>query len=70
MQCAKSRTGYYARVLQNAIRGLGTDDRDLIRVVVSRCDSDLGDIKKEYEKFTGKSLKDAVGVSGHLNHSK
>lgn len=60
LQCAKSRTGYYAQVLHSAIRGLGTNDRDLIRVVVSRCDFDLADIKKEYEKTYGKSLKDVV----------
>lgn len=50
-------------MVNQAIRGIGTNDRDLIRVIVSRCDIDLGDIKKEYERIYGKSLKQDVDVS-------
>lgn len=60
LQCAKSRTSYYAKVLNDAVKGIGTKDRDLIRVIVSRCDIDLGDIKQEYQKMFGKSLNEDV----------
>lgn len=62
LQCAQSRAGYFAGRVNNAIRGAGTKDRNLIRIIVSRCDVDLGNIKREYEKKFGKSL--AADVSG------
>lgn len=67
VQCAKSRTSYHAQVLHQAVRGIGTHDRDLIRVIVSRCDIDLGDIKQDYEKLYGKSLEEDVDVSLFFN---
>lgn len=37
--------------------------RNLIRIVVARCDIDLGNIKREYEKKFGRSLIADVSVS-------
>jgi annexin A7/11 len=42
------------------MKGLGTDDDDLIRLLVSRSESDLQNIKAIYAKMYGKSLYDAV----------
>lgn len=44
------------------MKGLGTDDDSLIRLIVSRCEIDLANIKYEYERLYGKTLLSAVKV--------
>ncbi|XP_054281518.1 annexin B10-like [Macrosteles quadrilineatus] len=51
---------YYAKQLHKAMAGLGTDDATLIRIIVSRCEIDLGNIKQEYERLFGKTLESDV----------
>ncbi|XP_057375975.1 annexin B9-like [Daphnia carinata] len=57
LQCVQNRPAYLAERLHKALKGLGTNDRNLIRLIVSRCDVDLGNIKREYEKKFGTSLQ-------------
>ncbi|XP_039274449.1 annexin A13-like [Styela clava] len=47
---------YFANRLHKAMCGVGTDDSTLIRIVTTRCEVDMGEIKKEFEKTYGKSL--------------
>ncbi|CAK9296932.1 unnamed protein product [Gordionus sp. m RMFG-2023] len=51
---------YFARRLRKALRGLGTKDNDLIKIITSRSEIDLEDIKNEYNKLYKKSLEKAV----------
>jgi len=51
---------YYSEVLYRSMKGMGTDDRTLIRTVLSRCEIDLGEIKKRFEKLHQKSLDKAI----------
>lgn len=55
------------QVLRKAMKGLGTDDATLIRVIVTRTEIDLQYIKAEYLKKYKKTLNDAVHseTSGH-----
>jgi len=51
---------YYSEVLYRSMKGMGTDDSMLIRTVLSRCEIDLGAIKKRFEKLHQKSLDKAI----------
>lgn len=56
VQCVKSRPTYFAERLYKSMKGLGTDDDTLIRVMVSRCEIDMLEIRSEFKKKYGKSL--------------
>lgn len=48
------------QVLHKAMKGMGTDDSTLIRVIVSRAEIDMQYIKAEYHKKYKKTLNKAV----------
>ena len=47
-------------------QGAGTNDSTLIRVIISRCEIDMKQIKQEFQKMYGKSLEDMIRVSVFL----
>lgn len=56
VRCARDKTAYFAKRLHKAMKGLGTDDTTLIRIIVARSEIDLGDIKETYQKMYDQSL--------------
>ena len=48
------------QVLHDAMKGMGTNDNTLIRVIVTRTEMDMQYIKAEYLKKYRKTLNDAV----------
>lgn len=62
VECVRDNTKYLAHRLFKSMDGMGTDDRTLIRIVVSRSEIDLGDIKNIFENKYGKSLSDFIRV--------
>lgn len=44
------------------LQGLGTDDRALIRIMVSRCEIDLFNIRKEFKETHDASLHEFIQV--------
>jgi Annexin len=61
--CYKNTTQYFAKQLRNAMSGVGTNDRALVRTIVSRSEYDLGLIKDEFCRKYEKSLVKAIEVS-------
>uniref|UniRef100_A0A0E0M0V8 Annexin n=1 Tax=Oryza punctata TaxID=4537 RepID=A0A0E0M0V8_ORYPU len=56
LRCAENPAKYFAKVLRKSMKGMGTDDSTLIRVVVTRTEIDMQYIKAEYYKKYKKSL--------------
>ncbi|XP_038569018.1 annexin A5-like isoform X2 [Micropterus salmoides] len=56
VKCARSVPGYFAEILYHAMKGTGTDDATLIRVMVSRSEVDMLDIRAEFKKKFSCSL--------------
>lgn len=57
----KSPTRYYAHLLEKSMKGLGTDIKLLIGVILWRCEIDMVDIKQEFEHLTQKgTLRDWI----------
>ncbi|KAE8125885.1 hypothetical protein FH972_020653 [Carpinus fangiana] len=67
LRCAENPAKCFAKVLHNAMKGLGTNDSTLIRVIVTRAEIDMQYIKAEYLKKYKKTLNDGVNseTSGH-----
>ncbi|KAI4347309.1 hypothetical protein L6164_008131 [Bauhinia variegata] len=67
IRCAEAPAKYFAKVLHKAMKGMGTDDTTLIRVIVTRTEIDMQYIKAEYLRKYRKALHDAVHseTSGH-----
>ena len=63
VKCIVNRFAYFAERLHGAIKGLGTKDRVLIRIIVIQCDTVLGYINQEYETKYGRTLMSDVSVN-------
>ncbi|XP_012720792.2 annexin A3a [Fundulus heteroclitus] len=60
VKCVKSLTVYFAELLHESMKGGGTDESTLTRVMVSRSEIDLLDIRAEFKKLYEESLLSAI----------
>ncbi|GAB4835267.1 hypothetical protein Ancab_000176 [Ancistrocladus abbreviatus] len=60
IRCMKNPPKYFAKVLRNAIKGLGTDEDALTRAIVTRAEVDLKEIKELYKQRNNISLEEAI----------
>ncbi|XP_062856056.1 annexin A5a [Trichomycterus rosablanca] len=56
VKCVRSVPGYFAYSLRESMRRAGTDDESLIRIMISRSEEDMLDIRAHYKKMYGESL--------------
>uniref|UniRef100_A0A4W6EX70 Annexin n=1 Tax=Lates calcarifer TaxID=8187 RepID=A0A4W6EX70_LATCA len=63
VKCIKNTPAYFAERLHKAMQGAGTKDRTLIRIMVSRSEVDMLDIRVHYVRTYGKSLYTHISVS-------
>ncbi|XP_077389035.1 annexin A6 isoform X2 [Festucalex cinctus] len=60
VRSVKNQPSYFADRLYKAMKGLGTDDRALIRIMVSRSEVDLFNIRKEFKETQDTSLHEFI----------
>ncbi|XP_041485259.1 annexin-B12-like isoform X2 [Lytechinus variegatus] len=56
VQCVRNTPAYFAEKLYKSMKGLGTDDDTLMRVIISRVEIDMVEIKQEFQKAYNQSL--------------
>ena len=66
VQVIRSKATYFASELHRAMKGLGTDDDTLVRIVASRCEVDMVQIKEEFLRNFKQSLYSWIVVSFRL----
>uniref|UniRef100_A0A8C8J9I1 Annexin n=1 Tax=Oncorhynchus tshawytscha TaxID=74940 RepID=A0A8C8J9I1_ONCTS len=62
VRSVKNQSNYFAERLYKAMKGMGTDDRALIRIMVSRSEVDLFNIRKEFKETHDCSLHEFIQV--------
>ncbi|XP_048479332.1 annexin B9 isoform X2 [Plutella xylostella] len=67
VKVVRNKPLFFAERLHKSMKGLGTNDRQLIRIMVTRCELDLGDICDVFEHKYGETLASWIegDCSGH-----
>ncbi|XP_065175747.1 annexin-B12-like isoform X2 [Sycon ciliatum] len=60
VQIVRDTPGFFAQRLYKSMKGLGTDDTTLVRVIVTRCEVDMEDIKVRFQQEYKKSLRSFI----------
>ncbi|XP_074641960.1 annexin A4-like isoform X2 [Tubulanus polymorphus] len=60
VRCVRNKAAFFADQLYRSMKGLGTDDNTLIRLIVTRCEVDMYEIKAEFVRNYGQTLDDFI----------
>ncbi|XP_020224805.1 annexin-like protein RJ4 isoform X2 [Cajanus cajan] len=70
IRCINDHKKYYEKVLRNAMKKFGTDEEGVSRVIVTRAEKDLKDIKELYYKRNSVHLEDEVSKETSGDYKK
>ncbi|GJV05369.1 annexin D2-like protein [Tanacetum coccineum] len=70
IKCLTAPEKYYEKLLRLAINKLGTDERALTRVVITRAEVDLQRIAEEYQKRNSVTLDQAIAKDTSGDYEK
>lgn len=70
-RCMNNKADFFAEQLHESMDGLGTADDKLIRLIVTRCEIDMVEIKGAFQRLFGKSIKSFIkgDCSGDYRHA-
>jgi len=60
LEFVENRQAFFAKRIHYSFQGLGTHDKTLVRIIISRAHVDLYEIADSYNTLYGKSLKEAL----------
>ncbi|XP_051827019.1 annexin A13 isoform X1 [Antechinus flavipes] len=60
VKCSRDCQGYFAELLYKSMKGIGTDEETLIRIIVTRAEVDLQTVKEKFQEKYQKSLEDTI----------
>lgn len=70
VKCVHYPAKYFAKALYKSMKGLGTDDTTLIRVIVTRAEIDMQYIKAEFIRKYSKSLEEMISSDTSGSYKK
>ncbi|MED6141304.1 hypothetical protein PIB30_102062 [Stylosanthes scabra] len=70
IRCIQDHKKYYEKVLRNAMKGAGTNEEALTRVIVTRAEKDLNEIKEIYYKRNSVHLEHSVAKETSGDYKK
>jgi len=65
----RDKPGYFALKMQKAMKGLGTDDQALVRIIISRSECDMVQIMNSFQQQFQGQLADWIRVGCHDKYS-
>ncbi|CAF0720099.1 unnamed protein product [Rotaria sordida] len=66
----RDRPRFFAYGLKRSLKGATTNDDNLNRIIVTRCEVDMFQIKNEFEKITKKPLYDSIQMNTSGNYRR
>lgn len=67
VKIVRNKPGFFAELLYQSMEGPDASHKTLIRLLVTRCETDLGNIKQEFQRMYGVPLAVMLSVGPHFS---